>query len=821
MNALCSPVIALLNSMKFPAKFALIAILFLLPLTILSYVLLQDLQQKIDATTQEQLGLEYIVPLRNLAEHTAQHRGMTHAYLLGSTAFKDQIQNKRDQLRDEYKKLLAVDAPLTKRLKTNGEAATFQQRWIALEQAAFSMQPEESFQAHSALIDDILSYIRTISDAANLSTDPVLGTHYLISTLTSHLPNLAEILGQTRGFGAGLSARDQATPQERFYLTGLSNKIEQKNRMITSSMQKVFIELPNIRSALKSEVESANEKTTHFIHITNNELINATDISVASKLYFDIGSQAIAANLQLFDAIIPVVKQQLQLRHDEASKLEVMVFGLALSSLLLLLYVLFALYLSLRDNVSRLVTISHRLSVGDFSVSDSLKSQDEFSHIAAAMEQLRQRMADSILSVLDSSDTLVNQSKELNRLSLDTGSSIKQQVNEVQQAASAIYEMAASSSGVSDNTHQAASSANEAKDSSVSGQKVVGNMIDSIESLVSEINEASIVIQKVSEDSINITGILDVIKGISEQTNLLALNAAIEAARAGEQGRGFAVVADEVRLLAQKTQSSTVEIQSMIEQLQENAKEATTVMSLGSQHAETCLQQATGTSDAFSEIASHVSSIDNMNSQIASTTQGQSDVAEEINRNIVNITQLMDGTAQGSNKTLIASAGVATISAEVQMLLGRFSIDLDETRASRHETKTAFKWRDSLSIGIEEVDRQHKVLINQINDVYLAIIEDRGQEAVSRALKGLVQYTTNHFDFEESLLEQFGYAEAASHKEQHRKLLNQVSGFIDQVESGAENVMEELLKFLINWLQKHINGSDAKYATHLISMGAR
>ncbi|OLQ81347.1 chemotaxis protein [Photobacterium proteolyticum] len=258
-------------------------------------------------------------------------------------------------------------------------------------------------------------------------------------------------------------------------------------------------------------------------------------------------------------------------------------------------------------------------------------------------------MANNLKSIIgdinQSSQELLQVSALLGRTSGKVDSSSKSQMNQLEQVATAMNEMTATVSEVAQNAVEASRSSNDASQSSKQGLAVVAQMNEEITQLVSDIAHVQQVITNVHRETENVGGILDVIRGIAEQTNLLALNAAIEAARAGEHGRGFAVVADEVRTLATKTQASTNEIQSMIENLQEQAFRSVSLMKENASSAEQTLTKSDEASSSLADIENDIQLIQDMNSQIATAAEEQSQVADEINKSVVNVNDLAASTA--------------------------------------------------------------------------------------------------------------------------------------------------------------------------------
>jgi len=288
-----------------------------------------------------------------------------------------------------------------------------------------------------------------------------------------------------------------------------------------------------------------------------------------------------------------------------------------------------------------------------------------FNSFASKVQQLVSQVAGGV-------ENLSNVVNDVSNIVDQTQIGSQQTRQQTEQVATAITEMTATVQEVASNANLAADSAQQADDNAKSGQQVVGETVSSINSLAAEIETGANVINKLSQDAESIGSVLDVIKGIAEQTNLLALNAAIEAARAGEQGRGFAVVADEVRTLASRTQESTTEIESMIDSLQVQARAAVEAISQGQSKAHDSVENASNAGNALNEITNSVATITSMNIQIATASEEQSSVAEEINQNVVSISHVADENAQASNQLATSSQDLAQLASELQQLVSQF-----------------------------------------------------------------------------------------------------------------------------------------------------
>jgi methyl-accepting chemotaxis protein len=256
----------------------------------------------------------------------------------------------------------------------------------------------------------------------------------------------------------------------------------------------------------------------------------------------------------------------------------------------------------------------------------------------------------------------------------DSAEGVQQQQAETEQLATATTEMLNTVGSVAHNAEDAALAAENADKEAKGGQEIVNNTVNSIYSLSSEVESAASAINQLSADSESIGAVLDVIKSIAEQTNLLALNAAIEAARAGEQGRGFAVVADEVRTLAGRTQASAQEIEDMIARLQSSAADAVKTMNSGQEQTKACVEQAASAGSALQKITDAVTVISDMNKDIASAADEQSSVTQEMNQNAVTISEVADRNAESGKFLAESSSELSTLASELQDMISRFKL---------------------------------------------------------------------------------------------------------------------------------------------------
>ena len=329
---------------------------------------------------------------------------------------------------------------------------------------------------------------------------------------------------------------------------------------------------------------------------------------------------------------------------------------------------------SINRPLKRGLEAAQYIADGDLSRPLTVDGKDELTELAHALQQMQKSLREAISHIASSSNQLASAAEELNVVTDESAKALQLQNDEVRQAATAITEMSSAVDEVAvtalKTSDASAQSSNLAKDGT---QKVIQTR-SVIEKMNADVQKSTAVINTLAEKVSDINLVLEVIRSVADQTNLLALNAAIEAARAGEAGRGFAVVADEVRSLAYRTQTSTGEIEQMIHQVQSSAKEAVDAMKLISSNADNAQNVAKSASDALELIAENIMSISDQNHVIAGAAEEQSKVAREIDRNIVSISDLAAQTADGSRQTMASTSELTRLAIELNELVSKFKV---------------------------------------------------------------------------------------------------------------------------------------------------
>lgn len=425
------------------------------------------------------------------------------------------------------------------------------------------------------------------------------------------------------------------------YFTSIRDNILGNNSISANKKR-----LIDVIATTEAELAQAEQATTTALKQLNELVSQASN--VAFELQKEVSSDVAAANLWTWIGMISAT-----------------------------LLAIIVAYITVNRIIKPLAEVNRILNIvasGDMTQRLDDSAKDEFGELSRSCNTLITSLRSLIQGIISRSTQLAAASEETSAITGESSQAIRNQQAQVEQAATATTEMSSTSQTVSNSAQQALK---EIKNADKEAERVKGisnHNKATIEQLAREVESASKVINKLHQDSASIGSILDVIRGIADQTNLLALNAAIEAARAGEQGRGFAVVADEVRSLASKTQASTQEIQAMIESLQTGAEAAVTAMSKGKQQADSCVEQSDLANTALDSITAAVALAHDVSEEISTAAQEQQQVSQEISERLESIVAIAEQTAEGANQTNISSSEVAKLAEELRLSVDEFKV---------------------------------------------------------------------------------------------------------------------------------------------------
>ncbi|MFK3681438.1 methyl-accepting chemotaxis protein [Pseudomonas sp. NPDC088890] len=408
------------------------------------------------------------------------------------------------------------------------------------------------------------------------------------------------------------------------------------------------------------------------------QALSAGDLSQAKAQISGPLTQHADAMMKAMNALIAYNGKGAETASQRSSDVADEAFTVIIVSLLIIVIALAAIATLLTRSIvvplAAAVAVAERVATGDLTQDIQLRGRDEPALLLGALSRMQDSLRDTLSKISASSDQLASASEELHTVTEDTSRGLHQQSAEIDQAATAVNQMTAAVEEVANNAVSTADASKGADQTTRDGRDQVNQALSSIQLLVDDVSGTSEEIELLANNANEISRVLDVIGSIAGQTNLLALNAAIEAARAGEAGRGFAVVADEVRALAHRTQQSTAEIEQMIAGIQNGTERAVHAMHNSRGRANGTLEVAQSAGQALEVIAEAIASINQRNLVIASASEEQAQVAREVDRNLVNIRDLAMQTSAGANQTSAAAQDLSRLAVDLNGMVAQFKV---------------------------------------------------------------------------------------------------------------------------------------------------
>lgn len=424
-----------------------------------------------------------------------------------------------------------------------------------------------------------------------------------------------------------------------------------------------YVQLLNQYRQLESRMIALTRanKVDELQDLLNKEMLaNSDQMNVVLGKLVDYNTEALLKT-----------KDDAAAQYDAAFNL---VIGLLIAATVLTIIFAMLLTNSITRPIAAALTAAEHIAEGNLTRPITVDGTDEAGRLLAAMQTMQNKLRDTLHRISGSATQLASAAEELNAVTDESARGLSQQNDEIEQAATAVNEMTSAVEEVARNATSTSEASKAATASAGDGRDLVMETVGAIERMSSDVQSTAELIGNLANESRDIGKVLDVIRGLADQTNLLALNAAIEAARAGEAGRGFAVVADEVRALAHRTQQSTSEIERMIGSIQGGTEHAVNSMRNSTERAESTLSIAKGAGLALDTINSAVEEINERNLVIASAAEEQAQVAREVDRNLVNIRDLSAQSTDGANQTTAASTELSRLAVDLNTMVSRFSL---------------------------------------------------------------------------------------------------------------------------------------------------
>lgn len=676
MKQLIYPAIALMNRLPMVYKFSLISILFLLPIGGLSWLVMSQLNQSVQTMTRGVEGLEQLRKVEELLTASMAYRDYrAPGVLKNEDALLAASDDQAETIDATLESLLAEQHSFDTSGSWAQQVTAIQEDWQALRaDDNYQGNIDPQFKYYQEFVQKVLALLPATIEISGLGQDASRQNQLLLGLVREALPEARSVIGQARSYGTFALVEGQVGYALSEVLNGIYDQLTNRATLLEPALSVASDASDQFAGEAGNTLDRVNESLILVRDLLELKVISPMRLEMPWPDYDGQIQAQLAHYDELAEAIFDVVQANLSSRLEQEVNQRRLIVVALIAILLVVVYLYVGFFMSVRNAINRFTEAARNVAAGDMTTHINLQNRDELGELTSEFNNMTDRIAELIRSVSRTTADVDSQASRVKDTASANSEAVARQMEESGQINEAMNQMVEAVNEVTESAHRVADSAGTAESDTETGRQVVADTVSTINRLATEISGAVEVINRVSEDSDNISQVLVEIKAIAEQTNLLALNAAIEAARAGEQGRGFAVVADEVRSLSQRTHKSTEEIEGMISRLQSGVKDAVSAMTNSREVTNTTVTKSGEVTEALDRIARGISVIVDMSHQIAQAAEEQSAVAKDVNTSVEQIGDLGQRTASNAEETLGSSREMSDLTASLQRLVEAFKV---------------------------------------------------------------------------------------------------------------------------------------------------